>query len=61
MLKILSSGVPEPAGLFEPHDGGEAAMPIEGSLEDADAVAVTAEQYGGSPMPMSEIMLQADL
>ena len=29
---LLRDGVPESAGLFEPHDGA-AAMPIEGSVE----------------------------
>lgn len=58
---ILRDGVPEPAGLFEPHDEGIAAMPIEGSLHDADAVAVTIEQYDGSPMPTSEPLLTATL
>ncbi len=46
---------------FEPHDEGVAAMPIEGSLHDADAVAVTIEQYNGSPMPTSEPLLTATL
>ena len=57
---LLRDGVPEPAGLFEPHDGA-AAMPIEGSVEGADAVAVTLEPAGGSSMPTSEPLLTATL
>ena len=45
---LLRDGVPEPAGLFASHHG-TAAMPIEGSIEDSDAVAVTVEPSGGSP------------
>ena len=57
---LLRDGVPEPAGLFEPHEGA-AAMPIEGSVEGADAVAVTIEPSGGSSMPTSEPLLTATL
>jgi len=57
---LLRAGVPEPAGLFEPHNG-TAAMPIEGSVEGADAVAVTVEPSGGSSMPTSEPLLTAAL
>ena len=57
---LLHDGVPEPAGIFEPHDGA-AAMPIEGSVEGADAVAVTLEPAGGSSMPTSEPLLTATL
>jgi hypothetical protein len=35
---LLRDGVPEPAGLFESHHG-TVTMPIEGSIEDSDAVA----------------------
>ena len=45
---LLRDGVPEPAGLFESHHG-TATMPIEGSIEGSDAVAVTVEPSGGSP------------
>ena len=58
---LLRDGVPEPAGLFEPRAGGVAAAPIEGSLEGADAVAVTLEPSGGSSMPTSDPLLTADL
>ncbi len=54
---LMRRGAPEPAGTFEPHDDGLAAMPLEGSLEDADAVAVTVEPYNGSLTPTSEPLL----
>jgi anti-sigma-K factor RskA len=58
---ILRGGVPEPAGLFEPRDGGTVAAPIEGSLEGADAVAVTVEPDSGSPAPTSDPLLTATM
>ena len=59
---LMRDDVPEPAGLFEPsRDGGVAAAPIEGSLRDADAVAVTVEPSGGSSAPTSEPLLTADI
>lgn len=58
---LLRGGVPEPAGLFVPQEGGTAAAPVEGSLEGAEAVAVTVEPSGGSPMPTSDILLTATL
>jgi anti-sigma-K factor RskA len=58
---LMRGGVPEPAGLFEPGDGGDAAAPIEGSFDDADAVAVTLELSGGSPAPTSDILLTTSL
>ena len=57
---IIRDGMPEPAGLFEPRDG-EAAAPVEGSMKDAEAVAVTMEPEGGSPMPTSDPILVAPL
>ncbi len=57
---LLRNDVPEPAGTFEPRDG-VAAAPIEGSMEGADAVAVTMEQDDDYPMPRSEPLLTADL
>lgn len=57
---IMYDGVPEPAGIFHSQDG-QAATPIEGSLEAADAVAVTVEPSGGSSMPTSEPLLTASL
>ena len=58
---LMRGGIPEPAGLFEPGDGGDAAAPIEGSIDEADAVAVTLEPSGGSPAPTSDILLTTTL
>lgn len=58
---LMRGGVPEPAGLFRPRDGGETAAPIEGSLDGAEAVAVTVEPSSGSPMPTSDILLSTEL
>ena len=58
---ILREDVPEPAGLFEPDDAGVAAAPIEGSIEDADAVAVTVEPSGGSSSPTSDPLMTANI
>lgn len=58
---IMRNETPEPAGLFEPRDGEVTAAPIEGSIEDADAVAVTAEPEGGSQTPQGDILLTAEL
>ncbi len=57
----MHDDVPEPAGLFQPLDGGDAATPIEGSIDEADAVAVTLEPSGGSPAPTSDILLTTTL
>ena len=57
---IIRDGVPEPAGLFEPRNG-EAASPVEGSVEGAQAIAVTLEPEGGSSMPTTEPILAAEL
>jgi len=57
---VLRDGVPEPAGIFVPSDGS-AAVAIEASLEGADAVAVTVEPEGGSPMPTSDVLLTAEI
>ena len=57
---LMHDGVPSPAETFQPQDG-QTATPIEGSLEDADAVAVTVEPSGGSSMPTSEPLLTASL
>jgi anti-sigma-K factor RskA len=58
---ILRDDVAEPAGLFEPNDAGRAAAPIEGSLEDADAVAVTVEPAGGSSSPTDDPLITANV
>ena len=58
---IMREDVPEPAGLFEPNDTGAAAAPIEGSIEGADAVAVTVEPSGGSSSPTSDPFMTANV
>ncbi len=58
---IMREDVPEPAGLFEPNDTGAAAAPIEGSIEGADAVAVTVEPSGGSSSPTSDPLMTANV
>ncbi len=58
---IMREDVPEPAGLFEPNDAGVAAAPIEGSIEGADAVAVTLEPSGGSSSPTSDPLMTATI
>ena len=51
----------EPAGLFEPREEGTTAMPLEGSLEGADAVAVTVEPSGGSSSPSADPLITANI
>jgi anti-sigma-K factor RskA len=58
---IISDDVPEPAGLFEPNETGSAAAPIEGSIEDADVVAVTVEPSGGSSSPTDDPLITANV
>ena len=58
---ILHDDVPEPAGLFEPNQRGSAAAPIEGSIEDAEAVAVTIEPSGGSSSPTDDPLITANV
>ncbi|MDQ4063617.1 MAG: anti-sigma factor [Actinomycetota bacterium] len=58
---LLRDDVPEPAGVFDRGDGDDTAAPIAGSLEGADAVAVTVEPSGGSPAPTSDILMTATL
>jgi anti-sigma-K factor RskA len=58
---IMREDVPEPAGLFEPNVTGAAAAPIEGSIEGADAVAVTVEPSGGSFSPTSDPLMTANV
>jgi anti-sigma-K factor RskA len=58
---ILRDDVPEPAGLFEPNKTGSAAAPIEGPIEDADAVAVTVEPAGGSSSPTDDPLITANI
>jgi anti-sigma-K factor RskA len=58
---IIRDDVPEPAGLFEPNETGSAAAPIEGSIEDADTVAVTVEPSGGSSSPTEDPVITANI
>jgi anti-sigma-K factor RskA len=58
---ILREDVPEPAGLFEPNDTGAAAAPLEGSIEGAEAVAVTVEPSGGSSSPTNDPLMTATI
>jgi anti-sigma-K factor RskA len=58
---IIRDDVPEPAGLFEPNKTGSAAAPIEGPIEDADAVAVTVESSGGSSTPTDDPLITANI
>jgi anti-sigma-K factor RskA len=58
---ILREDIPEPAGLFEPNDTGPAAASLEGSIEGADAVAVTVEPSGGSSSPTSDPLMTANV
>ena len=58
---ILREDVPELAGLFEPNQTGSAAAPIEGSIEDADGVAVTVEPSGGSSSPTDDPLITANI
>lgn len=58
---IMREDVPEPAGLFEPNDTGAAAAPLEGSIDGADAVAVTVEPSGGSSSPTSDPLMTATI
>ncbi len=58
---ILRGDAAKPAGLFEPNEAGRAAAPIEGSIEDADAVAVTVEPAGGSSSPSGDPLITANV
>ena len=55
----MRGGVSEPAGLFQPQPGEDAATNIEGSTKGADGVAVTVEPSGGSQTPSSDLIMKA--
>lgn len=57
---VIKDDVPKPGGVFKP---GEklVSVPVEGSLEDADMVAVTVEPAGGSSAPTTSPTLSAKL
>jgi hypothetical protein len=58
----LRDGRPQSLGVFEPHASGRTVVPIDGGLQDVDAVAVTLEPGpSGSPGPTSEPVLVAPL
>lgn len=59
-LWVIKDDVPKPAGVFKPGDK-LVSIPVEGSLEDADMVAVTVEPAGGSPAPTTSPTLSAKL
>jgi anti-sigma-K factor RskA len=58
---LMRGGVPGPAGLIQPYNEGDVAAPIEGTLDGAEAVAVTVEPAGGSPEPTGDILPTATL
>ncbi len=47
--------------LFEPRDEGNFAIPLDGSLEGFDSLAVTLEPSGGSLAPTRDVVLTADV
>jgi hypothetical protein len=58
----LRDGRPESLGIFEPHATGRTVVPIDGSLQGVDAVAITLEPGpSGSPGPTSDPVLVAPL
>ncbi|WP_162924564.1 anti-sigma factor [Rubrobacter indicoceani] len=60
---VIQDGEASPSGLFEPQNGAEApvAAYVDGSIANADAIAVTVEPEGGSEQPTSDPQLQASL
>ena len=57
---LIEGDTPTPAGTFDP-DSGPVSAAVEGSLEKADAVAITVEPAEGSEQPTSEPVLQTNL
>lgn len=57
---IDKDDVPHAAGVFEPRDG-MITVPVDGSLEGAEAIAVTVEPEGGSEQPTSDPMMTAEV
>ena len=57
---VIQDGTPQPAGTFRP-DSKTVAAPINDSLKQADAVAITVEPAGGSEKPTSDPVLQTDI
>ncbi|AHY46895.1 Anti-sigma-K factor rskA [Rubrobacter radiotolerans] len=58
---VLEGGEAIPGGLFDPSDGAPVATYVDGSLADAEAVAVTVEPDGGSEQPTSSPQLSTEL
>ena len=58
---VQRAGVMEPASLFVLDRNGAALAAVPGPLDDAEAVAVTAEPRGGSQSPTSDPLLTANL
>src|SRR3712207_4277859 len=57
---VIEDEVPRPSGVFEVRED-EVAIVVENRVEGADAIAVTVEPEGGSPLPTTEPMLRARL
>jgi anti-sigma-K factor RskA len=57
---VIRDGTPQPAGTFRP-GSGPIATAIEGSLDTAEAVAITVEPTGGSEQPTTEPVLQTSI
>lgn len=57
---VIEDDTPQPAGTFRP-DSGPVSAAVEGSLEKADAVAITVEPAGGSEQPTSDPVLQTNI
>ena len=60
---VIQGDTPQPAGTFSPGgpDSGTVAASVDGSLENANAVAITVEPAGGSDQPTSDPVLQASV
>jgi hypothetical protein len=59
-LWVLRDGVPESAGLFE-QTGPSQAVRVAAGLDDADALAVTAQPRTSRMVPEGPILVQAPL
>ncbi len=58
---VIENEVPRPSGVFEVREDHVVAVVVENRVEGADAIAVTVEPEGGSPLPTTEPMLLARL
>jgi anti-sigma-K factor RskA len=57
---VIEDDVPRPSGVFEVGED-HVAVVVENRVDAADAIAVTVEPEGGSPLPTTEPMLVARL